>query len=370
MAGEKKRKSQPDWLLLVSTLLLIAIGIIMVFSSSQYFAQYYPYYDTYYFLKRQLRNMLFGAVFMFLAYQLNYHLYRKLTYPAFVVVLGLLVFMVVSTNLTAVGGAERWMELFGQTFQPSELAKIALPMVMAKWITDHIKSIESFKLGFLPCLGVIGLTSGLIFAQNDLSSSVVVAMAGFIVMFCAGIRFRYLLGTVGVGALGVAAAIFLTDFRMERIYAWIDPWTYEQDGGWQVIQSLYAIGSGGLTGVGLGSGGSKWFYLPERHTDFIFSVLCEEMGFLGAVFVILLVVFIIWRGVMIAVKAPNTYASLLSLGLISSIAVQSLVNLGVVTGLVPVTGITLPFVSYGGTSLVVSMIMVGMLLNISRYVER
>ena len=153
---------------------------------------------------------------------------------------------------------------------------------------------------------------------------------------------------------------------MDRIWAWFNPWSYAQDEGWQTVQSLMAIGSGGLTGVGLGSGGSKWYYLPEQHTDFIFSVLCEELGFIGALVVLLLIVFILWRGIMVAVKAPSTYTGMLAIGLIGSIGVQSIMNLGVATGLLPVTGITLPFVSYGGTSLVVSMIMIGMLLNISR----
>ena len=157
---------------------------------------------------------------------------------------------------------------------------------------------------------------------------------------------------------------------MDRIRAWLNPWAFAQDEGWQTVQSMMAIGSGGLTGVGLGSGGSKWYYLPERHTDFIFSVLCEELGFIGGLVVILIISFIVWRGVMVAIKAPSTYTTLLSIGLIGSLGVQSIVNLGVCTGLLPVTGVTLPFMSYGGTSLVVSMTMIGMLLNISKNSSR
>lgn len=366
----KKVKASPDWWLLLATLLLIAIGVIMVFSSSQYFAQYKPYNDVYYFLKKQMTNAAVGGVALLFAYKVNYHLFRKLSYTAFLVVLGLLVFMVASQNIDTIGGAQRWLTIAGQNFQPSELAKIALPMVMAKWCTDNLGQIRSFKHGFVPAVLLTGLTAGLILAQKDLSSSLVVAMAGVIILFCAGARFTHFLSLIGVGLTGVAAAIYFAPYRLERVYAWLDPWGHAQDEGWQTVQSLMAIGSGGLTGVGLGAGGSKWYYLPERHTDFIFSVLCEEMGFLGALFVLALICFILWRGIMIAVKAPNTYFSLLAIGLIGSIGVQSVINLGVCTGLLPVTGITLPFVSYGGTSLVVSMTMIGMLLNISRYTQR
>ena len=176
--------------------------------------------------------------------------------------------------------------------------------------------------------------------------------------------------TIGAGVAAVIGAILIEPFRMQRIFAWFDPWAYSSGDGWQTCQSLMALGSGGLTGVGLGEGGSKWFYLPARHTDFIFSIIGEELGFIGATLVVLLIAFIVWRGIMIAVKAPDMYTSLLALGIISSIAIQSIINLGVVTGLLPVTGVTLPFVSYGGTSLVVSMGMIGILLNISCYSEK
>lgn len=341
----------------------------MVFSASQYFARYAPYNDTYHFLKSQLSNAGVGLVLMLLAYKMDYRLYRRLSYPAYLVVLGLLLFMVLSSNIETIGGAQRWVEIAGQNFQPSELAKIALPMALAKWMTDHYRDIKTFKLGFGPALGLTALTAGLIFLQKALSSSLVVGAAGFIMMIVAGVRARYMGTTIAAGLAAVAGAIILEPYRLERIYGWLDPWSYPMDEGYQTIQSLLALGSGGLTGVGLGSGGSKWFYLPARHTDFIFSVLGEEMGFLGALFVMLLIAFIIWRGMLIAVRVRNFYASMLAMGMISSIAVQSLINLGVVTGLLPVTGVTLPFVSYGGSSLVVCMTMIGMLLNISRHLD-
>lgn len=370
MAQQAKKILKPDWQLLVYTLLLLSIGILMVFSSSQYFARYEPYNDTYFFLKEQLKFAGIGLVGMFLAYKMNIRAYRQLTYPAGLVVLVLLLFMVLSSNIETIGGAQRWMQIGGFSFQPSELAKIALPMVLARWISDHRDEISSFKMGFLPTLLFTGTAMILILLQKDLSSSVVVAGAGFIIMFCAGVRLFYLGCTAGVGVLGVAAAIIMEPFRLHRITAWLDPRSDPLGDGYQTIQSWLALGSGGFTGVGIGNGGSKWFYLPARHTDFIFSVLGEEWGYIGCVLVILLFVLLIWRGVMVAVRVRNLYASLLAMGLISAFALQTFINLGVVSGVLPVTGVTLPLISYGGTSLIVTLAMMGMLLNISRYVER
>lgn len=370
MGPQTKQKRKPDWWLLVCALLLLCIGIIMVFSSSQYFARYAPYNDTYHFLKEQLKFAVVGLFFLFLAYKVNLRAYRKLTYPVYAVVLGLLVFMVASSGIETIGGAQRWLQIGGFSFQPSELAKISLPMVMAKWIADHREDIEDFKIGFLPALGLTGVTAALILLQKDLSSSIVVAGAGVVVMFCGGVRILYLMGTFVAGVLACVGAIVLEPFRISRITAWLDPRSDPLGDGYQTIQSWLALGSGGLTGVGLGNGGSKWFYLPERHTDFIFSVLGEEMGYIGCVVVIILYMVLIWRGIMVAVRVRNLYASLLAMGLISAIAVQTFINLGVVSGLLPVTGVTLPLISYGGTSLIVSLVMIGMLLNISRYAER
>lgn len=374
MAGNRRdiarKHFQPDWWLLAGVLLLTAVGVIMVFSASQYFAAYEPYNDAYKFLKDQLKNVAVGLVLLIIAFKVKINAYKKLSYPVFLILIGLLGFMLVYEGVEEIGGAERWLEIGGFRFQPSELAKIILPMALARWMSVNQKEIGSFKMGFLPVCGAIAITAGLILAQKSLSVAVVVAATGFVLMFCGGIRPKYLLGTVGLGVVGVVGAIALEGYRMERIYAWFDPWAYSGDEGWQTCQSLMALGSGGLTGVGLGQGGSKWFYLPARHTDYIFSIIGEELGFLGATFVVLLIAFIVWRGLMIAVKAPDMYTSLLSLGLISCIGIQSLVNLGVVTGLLPVTGVTLPFVSYGGTSMVVCLCMVGILLNISCYAEK
>lgn len=374
MAGKRgqaiTKQFQPDWWLLAGVLLLTGIGVIMVFSASQYFAAYEPYNDVYKFLKDQLKNVAVGLAVLIVAFKLKINLYKKLSYPAFIILIGVLGFMLVYEGIQTIGGAQRWLEIGGMRVQPSELAKIILPMAIARWMSVNREEIGSFSRGFLPVVGAIAVTAGLILAQKSLSVAMVVGATGLVMMFCGGIRPRYLIGTMGIGLAGVVGAIALEGYRLERIYAWFDPWAYSGEEGWQTCQSLMALGSGGLTGVGLGQGGSKWFYLPARHTDYIFSIIGEELGFIGATFVVLLIAFIIWRGLMIAVKAPDMYTSLLALGLIGCIAIQSLVNLGVVTGLLPVTGVTLPFVSYGGTSMVVSLCMVGILLNISCYAEK
>jgi len=367
---EKKKRLRPDWWLLIAVFLLVAIGVIMVFSSSQYFASYEPYNDSYYFLKAQIVNVTIGFVALICCFLAPIRLYKKLAYPVFLGVLGLLAFMLVYSGVETAGGAGRWLEIAGINFQPSELAKIALPLGMAKWISDHRDQIDDILKGFVVCLGAIFVVALLILLQKDLSSAVVVAVSGFIMMMCAGIKGRYLCFTVAAGVAVIIVAIIMQPYRLERVYAVLDPWAYASDEGWQICQSLMALGSGGLTGVGLGDGGSKWFYLPERHTDFIFSIIGEELGFLGAVFVILLIVFIVWRGILIAIKAPDMFCTMLALGIICSIAVQSLINLCVVTGLMPVTGVTLPFVSYGGTSMIVCMSIVGILLKISCYCRR
>ncbi|MEG1536922.1 MAG: putative lipid II flippase FtsW [Clostridiales bacterium] len=366
---KQKTKVAPDWWILISALLLLAMGIIMVFSSSQYFASYAPYNDAYTFVKQQAISAVIGIVAMIAAYKLDYPWYRRFCLPAFLAVLVLLVFMAVSEQIAVIGGAQRWMEIGGLQFQPSELSKIALPMLLACMLSQWQKEIKSFKCACY-CIGLTGLVCGLILLQKDLSTAAVVGMSAFVMMVCAGVAGKYL-GIVVAGGVGAGVlAIVLEPYRLERVYSWLNPWDYPKDEGYQAIQSLLALGSGGLSGVGLGAGGAKWFYLPSRHTDFIFSVLGEELGFVGGVFLIALFMLFVWRGMTTAVKAENTFASLLAAGLTSAIAAQALVNLGVVTGLLPVTGVTLPFVSYGGTSLVVTLIMTGMLLNISRFRAR
>ncbi|MDD2220349.1 MAG: putative lipid II flippase FtsW [Clostridia bacterium] len=354
---------KPDWYIFCVVAALVGIGIIMVFSSSQYFAQY-EYDNVYHFLKKQLLHAAIGFIGMFCAYQFGYKKLRYLSYPIFAVVLVLLAAVLLTSAGDEAGGAERWLNLGGFRFQPSELSKLAAVLAVSKYISINYRRMDTGKYGFWPLLALMGVTCGLVFKQNDLSTAAVIAGTLFIMMFVGGVQLRYLFGTMIAGAAAVLA-IILGTFRIARISAWLDPWSDPQGYGFQAIQSLLAIGSGGLTGVGLGAGGSKWYYLPERHTDFIFSVLCEELGFLGGLIVIALFAIFVWRGLVVAVKCEDTFGAMVALGITTMIGLQAFLNLGVATGLVPVTGITLPFVSYGGTSLVMSLTSVGLLLDIS-----
>jgi len=367
--GNLGNPGNPDWWILISVIVLTAIGVIMVFSASQYFATYAPYNDSYHFLKKHSEAAALGFLGMYIAYKMKYEWYKKLSWVVFIPMILLLIFMAASTQIESIGGAQRWLQIGGQQFQPSELSKIALPLVLAKLFCSPGIDVKSFSKGFLPAIIITGGTAGLILAQTALSSSMVVAATGFLMMYCAGVRKRFLTGTLVLGAVVVVAAIIYEPFRVNRIMAYLDPWADPTGSGWQTVQSLLALGSGGLSGVGLGSGSSKLFYLPARHTDFIFSVLGEELGFLGCIFVIVVFVLFIWRGMLVAVKMPDKFGSLLALGIICAMSIQAFINLGVVSGLLPVTGVTLPFISYGGTSLAVCLTMAGMLLNLSRYVK-
>jgi len=365
----KEKVKSPDWWILVIVAVLMGIGIIMVFSSSQYFAQDAPYNDNLYFLKKQARNAAIGLAMMFVMYRMNYKLYKKFAWPVAIIV-GIVLIVLLAGGQQEIKGTTRWLEVSGVgTFQPSEFAKLAMVIVLAKVMSSRPKRIKTFQGGFIPSIVIIGLFCGLVFAQKALSTTMIIAGTGFLMMFCAGINWRYLAGTLTLAITGVAAAIIYEPFRLQRIYAYLDPWKDPLGSGFQTVQSLLAIGSGGLSGVGLGAGGSKWYYLPERHTDFIFSVLSEELGFIGGFFVIVLFIFLLWRGFSVAVHTPDTFASLVALGITSMIGLQAFINLGVVTGLLPVTGVTLPFISYGGTSLMVSLAAMGALLNISKYAE-
>ena len=223
----------------------------------------------------------------------------------------------------------------------------------------------SFLHGFLPQIAVCGLLTGLIMLQPDLGTSVAIVGTAFLMMMAGGVKYRYLFSMVLLGVVLVAAAIWLEPFRMARFTAFLDPWADAQGYGFQTVQSLIAIGSGGVTGVGLGNGSSKWYYLPEVHTDFIFALIGEELGLIGTVFTVFLFAVFVWRGVRIAVHSEDSFQSLLALGLTSMIGVQTLINVFVATGMMPVTGIALPFISYGGSSLMFTMMAVGVLLNLS-----
>ena len=270
-------------------------------------------------------------------------------------------------------GATRWIDLGFIQFQPSEITKIGLIIFYAGYLTDHKSELKSFKNGFVrPLSWIIPPIFILYFVQNHLSASVVTAAVTCVMMIMAGCRLIYFVITGLIGALAVTVGIIALQatgkggFRIKRIMSFMDPWADATEVGWQAVQGLYAIGSGGLFGVGLGESKQKYLYIPEPHNDFIFSILAEELGFVGCVIVILLFAIFIWRGILIAIKSPDMFGSLLATGITTLIGIQVIINIGVVTSSIPNTGMPLPFFSYGGTALLILLSSCGLLLNISR----
>jgi len=361
-----KPKQMPDFMLFVVTLLLLAIGIIMVFSASYVVAKT-RYADGFYFLKRQLLWALIGVVGMTTVMKIKYTKFKKWATPLF----GLAVFLLILVLIPGVGisvkGSTRWLGIGNLSFQPSEVAKLALVIFLAKNLSDQGEQIRNFFRGFLPQLLLVGVVCGLILVQPDLGTAVTIAGTSYLIFLVAGSRSSHLVGLALLGIALVGLAIYVAPYRMERFTAFLDPWADPLGSGFQTIQSLYAVGSGRLFGMGLGQGKQKFLYLPEQHTDFIYAVLSEELGFLGSSFVLILFFIFIWRGLKIAAKAPDVFGALLAVGITVMIALQALINIGVVTGCLPVTGITLPLVSFGGSSLTLTLLGIGILLNISCY---
>lgn len=347
-------------------LLLLTLGIIMVFSSSYVYAQTL-YGDGAHFLKNQLVWALIGIAGMVTVMQIDYKVFKRWAVPFF----GLAVFLLILVLIPGVGinikGSTRWLGVGPLSFQPSEVAKLGMVIFLARFLAGQPQRIKDLFRGFFPPLLVVGLVCGLILAQPDLGTAVTIAGTAYLMMLAAGSRKSHLaaLALAGVGLVVLAAVV--EPYRMERLTAFLNPWADPLDSGFQTIQSLYAVGSGGLLGMGLGQGRQKFLYLPEQHTDFIFAVLCEELGFIGAIFVLLLFFAFMWRGLKIALKAPDNFGALLAVGITGMVIIQAIINIGVVTGCLPVTGITLPFISYGGSSLTLNLLGIGVLLNISQY---
>ncbi len=364
----KPRKKAPDFVLFVVTLLLLTVGVIMVLSASYVIAET-RYADGYYFLKRQLLWALLGIAGMTTVMKIDYSRFKKWATPLFGLAVLLLVLVLIPGVGISIKGASRWLGVGSLTFQPSEVAKLALVVFLAKNLAARPNQIKFFFQGFFPKILIVGLICGLILAQPDLGTAVAIAGTSYLLFLAAGARKTHLAGLALLGLALVGAAIYVAPYRMARFTAFLNPWADPLGNGFQTIQSLYAVGSGRLFGMGLGQGRQKFLYLPEQHTDFIYAVLCEELGFLGALFVLLLFFTFMWRGLKIALKAPDTFGALLATGITIMVVLQALINIGVVTGSLPVTGITLPLISFGGSSLTLNLVGIGILLNISQHLE-
>jgi cell division protein FtsW len=359
------RKLAPDiWLFGVAVVLLSA-GVVMVYSASAIVAAD-RFHDPYFFLKKQIFWALLGAACMLMAIRIDYRRLERFVLPLLIFAGVLLVLVLVSPFGQAINGTRRWIRLGPVSFQPAELAKLALVVYLAAFLAKKGEEISDFRRGLVPPLAVAGLLALLVLAQPDLGNCLTLITLTFTLLFLAGGHARHL-GLIVVAALPVlAVAIWAAPYRLRRIFAFIDPWSDPRGSGFQIIQSWLAFGNGGIFGQGIGASRQKLFYLPESHTDFIFAIVGEELGLVGALIIVALFVVLIWRGLRIGLRAPDPFGGYLALGITMLIATQVLVNLGVVTGLLPTKGLPLPFISFGGSALLVTMLSTGVLLNISQ----
>ena len=353
-----------DALLLCAVLALVSLGLVMVYSASAILAQD-KLHDSLYFLKRQLIAAGLGVVGMAVVMQLGWRRLARLAYPLLIAAIVLLVLVRIPGIGSSAGGAQRWIRLPGFSLQPAEVAKFAWVVYLAYSLAKKREKVATFSLGFLPHLALCGLLVGLCMMQPDFGSSVLLVFLLFTLLFAAGAKLSYLVGSVLLALPLGYAAIATSPYRMKRILAFLDPWAHRHDVGYQVTESLMSIGSGGITGLGLGDGRQKLYFLPEAHTDFIFAIIGEELGLIGVTLLVALYALVIWRGIRISLAAPETFGTYLGLGLTSIVAFQATVNMCVAMGLMPTKGLTLPFVSYGGSSLVVLMGAAGVLLSLS-----
>ena len=364
---EKENKS-PDYVLLIVTALLLGIGIIMVFSASTIISQV-QYGDSYYFLKRQSFWAFIGLLGMLLANKINYWKWEKLAIVFLILNFVFLALVFVPGLGRQVYGAYRWIQIGGINFQPTEFTKLALIIFTAAHLSKG-GIVKSFTKGIFPPIFFLGLSFILILRQPDMGTAVAISACIVTMLFVAGMRITHLAGFLAATVPVGLALILQSDYRRERLLSFINPWEDHMETGYQIIQSLYALGPGGLAGVGLGQSRQKFFYLPEPHNDFIFAIIGEELGFLGASFVLILFFIFIWRGFRIAAYSPDLLGSLLAAGITSIVGIQALMNIGVVTASIPVTGINLPLVSAGGSSLFFTLTGIGILLNISKHITK
>lgn len=361
-----KVKTAPDIWLVAATGMLLLIGVLMVYSASAVIA-YHKFDDSLFYAKRQLLFAVLGVLSMFWVTRMDYGVFRKWSKPALIVCFILLVIVLIPGVGILRNGARSWLGIGAFSIQPSEFMKLAMIVFLAHWLADHQRDLTRLKSGLVPPLGILMLAFGLIMLQPDLGTGSVLFATGLTMIFVAGMRVKHLMAMIGLGVAGFVALIASAPYRMQRITGFLDPWQDPLGSGYQIIQSLYAIGPGGLMGVGYGMSKQKHLYLPEPQTDFIFSVAAEELGFLGGGTIILLFAIVVWRGLHIAFNAPDLPGTLMALGVTGMLGIQAIMNIGVVTGAFPVTGITLPLLSYGGSSLTLTLLAVGVLLNISRY---
>ena len=353
-----------DKILLISVIILSLFGLIMIYSSSTIWASY-KFNDPYKYLKSQLIFLLIGYFLIHIISNIPYSIYKKYSNKILFICIILLILVLIPGIGTVRNGSRSWFGIGPLGIQPSEAAKLGLIIFTSKYLSNN--KIKDIKTSVLPILSVVILIFGLIMLQPDFGTGVIIVMSIVSLLFISGVDMSFFVKIGFLGLVGIVILIIIAPYRMARITSFLNPWSDPLGSGFQIIQSLYAIGPGGLLGMGLGNSIQKHFYLPEPQTDFIFSIISEELGFAGVLIITTLFIIIIYCGFKIALKSEDNFSKYLSYGITFSIAFQAILNLMVVVGLIPVTGVTLPFLSYGGSSLLVSMVEIGIILNISKY---
>jgi len=355
-----------DLLLIISVVIISLFGLVMITSASYVWAEY-KWNDPYKYLKAQGMFLILGYFLMFTIANIPYTKYLNKANLIFGICLILMILVLIPGIGTIRNGSRSWFGIGSFGIQPSEFCKLGLIIFTSKYLSKNKKELKDIKKGVLPILLVLGLVFILIMLQPDFGTGVVIVMSIVILLFVSGVKMNFFVKIGALGLIGVVGLIIIAPYRLQRILSFLDPWSDPLGSGFQIIQSLYAIGPGGLLGLGLGNSIQKHFYLPEPQTDFIFSIISEEFGFMGVLIVSILFITIITRGFKIAMNAQDYFSKYLAFGITFGLAFQTLLNLMVVVGLIPVTGVTLPFLSYGGSSLLISCISIGILLNISKY---
>jgi cell division protein FtsW len=363
-----KKAEGYDLIIVLMVVALTCFGVVMVYSASSIMATK-KFHDGFYFLKRQGIYALLGFGAMAVAMRIDYHFWKKAAIPILLACLGLLVLVLIPGIGGSAGGSSRWLRLPGFSFQPSEMAKIAFIMYMAFSLDKKQDKVRFFSTGFLPYMVVLAVMLLLLLKQPDLGSSLTLGCVAMVMLFAAGTRLSYILSMLLLALPFLYYAIMHVDYRRRRIMAFLNPWEDPSNTGFQIIQSWIAVGTGGVFGQGLGEGKQKLFYLPEAHTDFIFSVVGEELGFIGVMVIVAMFFLLIQRGIRVALYAEDNFGRSLAFGISTLVGLEAFVNIAVVTGIFPTKGLALPFISYGGSSLIITLFAVGILLNISSRVR-
>ncbi|KWX80785.1 stage V sporulation protein E [Paenibacillus riograndensis] len=380
------KRGTPDFQLLILSLLLVGFGLIMVFSSSSSLTLASEKFgnDPFYFVKRQIIWVVLGSVVMFVTMNIHYSKFKKWYAPIFMITLVLLLFVAFAERIN---GAKSWLNIGGLGIQPTELAKISIILYLAALISKKGERLRDLRTGYIPVMVIVGIVAGLIMMQPDLGSCMILVATSGLVIYAGGASMKHIMASIALLVLGVgivmgakAAIDSLSppsetvadskDYKKDRISAFIDPIAVADDAGFNIVQSLIALGEGGTSGSGFGQSIQKLHYLRYPYTDFIFAVIGEELGFAGTSIFLLVYLYFIWRGILIALRCTDPFGTLVGIGVMGLIAIQAFVNIGGVTNTIPLTGVTLPFISYGGSSLLVTMLSMGIMLSISRETNR